>query len=115
MVPRLSIAVAFAMLTAATSAMAGAPSADPASVILPNAAPAPTGLTLLNNAPGDPNSNGFATNHGDGLDQKWGDPLYTDLIQSDTLHARVNYFVNSGHDGSQGGLIFSITIPTDRR
>lgn len=48
-----------------------------------------------------------------GVDEKWGDPLDTDLFDSGTMRARVNYYFGNGNgQGSgQGGVGISLTFP----
>jgi hypothetical protein len=46
-----------------------------------------------------------------GSDQKWGDPMSTDLLDSDHIHARLNYFAGSANGGTQTGVGISLSFP----
>ena len=57
------------------------------------------------------NSNTAASNDEQrGPDAKWGDPLSTNLLDSDSVRAGFHYYAGSSEGGSQGGVGFSLTF-----
>ncbi len=43
--------------------------------------------------------------------QNWGQPLGADLYDSDSVHARLNYYYNNDQTSPQQGVGFSLTFP----
>ena len=43
--------------------------------------------------------------------QNWGQPLGADIYDSDTVHARLNYYYNNDQTSPQQGVGFSLTFP----
>ena len=46
-----------------------------------------------------------------GPDEKWGDPINADLFETDSVHAKLDYYAGSGNGGTQAGVGITLSFP----